>query len=148
MAEYSAVAVQLVNPGEDIVFTETRQNCGRGLVRHRDGTSSFLLSGTVRCRCKKCADYMVSFGANISIPEGGTVAPITLALVVDGSVDQASAMEVTPAAVNQYTSVSRDIDIPIWAGCCETLAVRNTSDQVIQVKQVTMDIDRPDLARW
>ena len=55
MAEYSANATQIVNPGETIVFTTTDIPCGRGFVRHRDGSGSFLLSGWVPrqigCRC-------------------------------------------------------------------------------------------------
>lgn len=145
MAEYSAIAVQIVNPGEDVVFTETRVGCNRGLVRHRDGTSGFLLSGATRCRCQRCADYVIDFGANISIPTGGTVGPITLAIAVDGSVDPASPMEITPAAVDQYFEVSRELDIPIWSGCCQNISIRNTSDQPIQVKQATIDITRPDI---
>lgn len=47
MAEYSANATQIVNPGETIVFTTTDIPCGRGFVRHRDGSGSFLLSGWV-----------------------------------------------------------------------------------------------------
>lgn len=142
MAEYSAIADQIVQPGADIVFTETRVNCNRGLIRHRDGSPNFLLSGAVRCRCKQCADYYVSLGANVSIPTGGTAEPITLAIAVNGSADPASTIEITPTAANEYTSVSRCIDIPIWAGCCETLTVRNTSTQPIQVKNVLIDIDR------
>ena len=58
MAEYSANALQTVNPGETIVFTESPDPCRRGLVRHRDGTGNFLLSGWVPnigcgCRCRR-----------------------------------------------------------------------------------------------
>ena len=34
----------------------------------------------------------------------------------------------------------------VWTGCCETVTVRNTSDQVIQMKNASIDISRPDLA--
>ena len=52
MAEYSANAVQTVNPGETIVFTEAPVPCTKGLVRHRDGTGNFLLAGRTGCPCK------------------------------------------------------------------------------------------------
>ena len=42
MAEYSANSVQVVNPGESIVFTEAPVPCRRGLVRHRDDSGNFL----------------------------------------------------------------------------------------------------------
>ena len=47
MAEFSANAVQTVNPGESIIFTDAPVPCNRGFVRHRDGTGNFLLAGKV-----------------------------------------------------------------------------------------------------
>lgn len=150
MAEYSANAVQIVNPGETIVFTESPDPCNRGLVRHRDGTGTFLLSGWAprkQCGCKsKNATYLVTFGANISVPEGGTAGAISVALTIDGATVPASAMIVTPAAVDEYFNVSRAINVDVWNGCCETVAVRNTSDQPIQVQNANVIFARPDLA--
>lgn len=151
MAEYSANAVQVVNPGETVIFTETTVPCDRGLVRHRDGTGSFLLAGYVPftggccCNRKRSAGYLVDFGANISIPEGGTVEAISLAITVDGATVPASTMIVTPAAVNEYFNVSRAINVDIWRGCCETVAIRNTSNQPIQVQNANVIFNRPDL---
>lgn len=150
MAEYSANAIQIVNPGETVVFTESPEPCARGFVRHRDGTGNFLLSGwTPRrmCGCKaKAASYLVDFGANVSIPTEGTVEAISLAITVDGATVPSSSMIVTPAAVDEYFNVSRAIDIDIWNGCCETVSVRNTSEQPIQVQNANIIFSRPDLA--
>lgn len=153
MAEFSANAVQVVNPGETVVFTETTVPCEKGLVRHRDGTGSFLLAGYVPfvggccCNRKRAAGYLVDFGANISIPEGGTVEAISLAITVDGATVPASNMIVTPAAVNEYFNVSRAINVDIWRGCCETVSIRNTSNQPIQVQNANVIFNRPDLNR-
>lgn len=150
MAEYSANAIQIVNPGETVVFTETPVPCERGFVRHREGSGNFLLSGWVPqspCGCRKnSANYLVDFGANISIPEGGTVGPISLAIALDGSTLPSSEMIVTPAAVDQYFNVSRAINAQIWRGCCETITIRNTSDQAIQVQNANVIFSRPDLS--
>lgn len=127
MAEYSANAVQTVNPGESITFTDNPVPCNRGLVRHRDGTGSFLLSGATGCPCKKAANYLVDFGANIAIPTGETVGAITVAFMIDGVTVPATQMEVTPAAVEEYFNVSRAANVQIWRGCCETVSIRNTS---------------------
>ena len=151
MAEYSAKAVQIVNPGETVIFTESPEPCTRGLVRHRDGSGNFLLSGwTPRRGCSCCnrrrdANYLIDFGANISIPEGGTVEPISLAITIDGSTIPSSNMIVTPAAVDEYFNVSRAINVDIWNGCCESIAVRNTSTQPIQVQNANIIFGRPDL---
>ena len=151
MAEYSANAVQTVNPGETVVFTESPVPCTRGLVRHRDDTGNFLLTGYVPytggCNCckSKSANYLVDFGANIAIPTGGTVGAISVAITIDGNTIPSSNMIVTPAAVEQYFNVSRAINAQIWKGCCETIAVRNTSDQPILVQNANIIITRPDL---
>lgn len=151
MAEWSANAVQTVNPGEIIIFTENPVPCRLGLVRHRDDTGSFLLSGTNfrqfnrSCCCARSVNYLVDFGANIAIPEGGTVEAISVAIAIDGTTIPASTMTVTPAAVEEYFNVSRAINAPIWLGCCETVSIRNVSAQPILVTNANVIFSRPDL---
>ena len=148
MAEYSANAAQVVNPGESVLFTDAPVPCTRGLVRHRDGSGNFLLSGaiqngTVRCRCaSQSVDYLVGFGANVSIPTGGTAGPISLAIAIDGSTEPETTMTVTPAAAEEPFNVSRTTNVPIWIGCCETVTVRNISNQAITVSNANITITR------
>lgn len=99
------------------------------------------------CRRNASAMYLVDFGANISIPTGGTVEDISIAIAVDGSTLPASSMIVTPAAVDEYFNVSRAINVPVWRGCCETVTVRNTSEQPIQVQNANIIFSRPDISR-
>ena len=153
MAEYSNVTQQTVNPGEAIVFTNSPVPCERGLVKHRDDTGSFLLVGYVPynggCRCRnrnQSANYLVDFGANIAIPTGGTVGEISVAIAIDGATLPASTMSATPAAVEQFFNVSRAINASIYKGCCQTVTVRNISDQPILVEDANIIISRPDLA--
>ena len=133
MAEWASVAVQTVNPGETIVFTENTQPCPRGFILHRDDSGAFLMKGidTGNCvrRCCRPAtvDYMVDFGANIAIPTGETVGPISVAFALDGNTLAGTTMTVTPAAVEEFFNVSRVANVSIWKGCCQTLSIRNTS---------------------
>lgn len=151
MAEYSANAIQTVNPGESVVFTDTPVPCTRGFVRHREDTGNFLLSGYVPntggCCCRKnnSANYLVDFSANIAVPTGGTVGAISVAITIDGSTIPSSTMIVTPAAVEEYFNVSCAINAQIWRGCCETVTIRNTSDQPILVQNANVIFSRPDL---
>lgn len=146
MAEWSSNAVQTVNPGESVVFTDNPVPCNRGLVRHRDGSGSFLLAGvTNSCPCNKSANYFVDFGANIAIPTGETVGEISLAITIDGATIPSSQMIVTPAAVEEYFNVSRAVNASVWRGCCETLTVQNTSDIPILVQNANINFERPDL---
>ena len=85
-------------------------------------------------------------GANIAIPTGGTVGAISVAITIDGATIPSSTMTVTPAAVEQFFNVSRAINAGVFAGCCESISVRNTSDQPILVQNANIIISRPDLA--
>ena len=152
MAEYTASAVQTVNPGETVIFTEAPSPCRRNFVRHRDDTGNFLLAGWLPpssnvCPCMRArsAEYLVDFGADIAIPTGGAVGAISLAIAIDGSAIPASIMTVTPAAVEEYFNVSRAINAEVWRGCCETVSVRNVSDQPILVSNANIIFSRPDL---
>lgn len=150
MAEYSANATQTIAQGGAVVFTDAPVPCTRGFVRHRDGSGNFLLSGWTPNRCTCCgkkaeATYLVDFGANISVPEGGTAGEISLAIALDGTVLPGSEMTVTPAAAENYFNVSRAINVQVWNGCCENVSVINTSDQPIQVENANIIFTRPDL---
>ena len=114
MGFYTAIDEQTIQPGQSVIFTLTQIRDNTGNVKHNDGTGSFVLSGgpNKRRTCCPCCDapckqYPVNFGANIAIPTGGTVAPISVAFSVGGSTVPASAMEVTPAAVEQYFNINR-----------------------------------------
>lgn len=152
MSEFSSTAQQTVNPGEAIVFTNSPVPCERGLVKHRDDTGAFLLVGYVPnrggCPCRnrnRSANYLVDFGANIAIPAGGTVGEISVALAIDGTTLPASTMSVTPAAVEEFFNVSRAINASVFRGCCQTVTIRNISDQPILVEDANVIISRPDL---
>lgn len=157
MAEFQTTAnvIQTINPGESVIFDVTASRCERGFVRHRDGSGSFLLSGWVpnngcNCGCgcgsRKQASYLVDFGADIAIPEGGTPGAISLAISVDGSSVPAGTMTVTPTATEAFFNVSKAINVDVWNGCCETVSVRNTSDQPISLQNGNIIFSRPDLA--
>lgn len=151
MAEYTANGTQTINPGEVAVFTNAPSPCRRNLVRWRSGTGNFVLSGWVPnrggCQCNRqnTANYLVDFGANIAIPTGETVGPISVAITLGGSTIPSSTMIVTPAAVEQFFNVSRAINADVFRGCCETLSIRNTSDIPILMANANIIFSRPDL---
>lgn len=152
MFEGSAPGTQLVNPGESIIFTVISSPCRQGYVRHRNDTGDFLLSGYLPlqnrgccCNRNRSAGYLVTFGANIAIPEGETVGEISLAFSVNGTTVPVTTMRATPAAVEQFSNVNASRLIDIWNGCCETLSVRNTSTIPVTVGDANILISRPDL---
>ena len=147
--EFSNNNSQVVNQGESGVFTASPVPCNRGLVRHRNDSGNFLLRGNVRRNacgcCAESAQYLVDFGANIAIPTGGTVGSISLALTLDGATLPTTQMTVTPAAVEEYWNVSDATILGVWRGCCQTLTVRNISDQPIFVQNANIIFSRPDM---
>ena len=128
--EITAIALQTVEAGQDVAFTETAVN-GTNCIVHRQGSGIIKLRGiTNQCRAR----YLVGYSGNIQIPTGGTVDAISLAISVDGEPLQSTRMIVTPAAVENLFNVSAQAYIDVQRGCCITVSVENTSAQTIQVQ--------------
>ena len=121
--ELTAPAVQTVAFGGNVLFTDTAVGCNRGYVVHREGAGVVTLRGI---GCQR-ARYKVTFGGNIAIATGGTVAPISLAVAIAGEPLPSTTMTVTPAAVGDFFNVSRTTFIDVPCGCCVTIAVENVS---------------------
>lgn len=123
MAEYiQSNATELVSLNNPITF-DSSIPCNKGYVCHENGTGIFILRGVVNNSCASSARYQVTFNGNISIPEGGAVTPIAVALTVNGEARQASRSIVTPAAVGDFWNVTSTAVITVPRGCCFTLAV-------------------------
>jgi hypothetical protein len=106
---------------------------------HRDGSGLVSLRGvTGQCRAR----FKVSFGGNISIPTGGTVGPISLAISLNGEPMAATTMTVTPAAVENPWNVFSAIFIDVPQGCCVSVGVQNISDQPIDVQNANLIAER------
>lgn len=120
MAEYLANAPQTVALNGPVLFTASIP-CNKGFVYHEDETGIFTLRGiTPNC----FARYQVTFNANISIPEGGAVTPIAVAISVQGEERPTSKAVFTPAAVDELGNVTSTAIITVPRGCCFGLAVR------------------------
>jgi len=141
-AEFTSNAVQEVGIGQNVIFTETAIPCRKGYVIHREGSGVITLRGIVNCPNAKYAMYEVSFGANIAIPTGGTVDPISIAIAIDGESLPTSSAIVTPAAVDNYWNVYVTANIQVPRGCCTMIAVENTSTQAINVQNANIKINR------
>ena len=141
---YTNDAIQTIQPGASAVFNTVVSNDDVG---HVDGTGSFILSGgpkrPQRCSCcnkQSCKRYSVNFGANIAVPTGETVGPISVALSVSGGTVPASTMIVTPAAIEEYFNVSTDILVPIVCGCYQSVTVTNLSTIPINMQNASITI--------
>lgn len=139
MAEFISAAVQTVQPNQDIIFTNVAVRSNNRSILHREGSGLVSLRGiTNQCRAR----FKVAFGANIAIPTGGTVEEISLAIAIDGEPLNSSTMIVTPAAVEEFWNVGREIYIDVPCGCCSQISIRNTSTQPIDVANANLIAER------
>lgn len=137
--EITANAIQLVEAGQNVLFTETAVRSCKPCVKHRDGAGIVTLRGlTNQCN----AMFRVGFSGNIAVPTGGTVGEISLAVAIEGEPLQSTRMRVTPAAVDNYFNVSAQADICVPRGCCASVAVENTSGQAINVQNANLIVTR------
>ena len=136
--EIIANAVQTVPANQNVYFTDTVVN-GNYSITHRDDSGLVTLRGvTNQCRAR----FKVSFGANIAVPTGETVGPISLAIAIDGEPVRASTMVVTPAAVEQFFNVSAGIYVDVPNNCCTTISVQNISTIPIEVENANLIVER------
>lgn len=136
--EITANAAQTVAANQNVLFTETAVP-GSCSILHREGSGLVTLRGlTNQCRAR----FKVTFGANIAIPTGGTVGPISLALAISGEPVQTTTMIVTPAAVEEFFNVSTSIYLDVPASCCMTIAVENTSTTSVSVQNANLIVER------
>ena len=120
MAEYVANAVQSVALNSPILFNASIP-CNSGCVFHDDETGVFVLKG----KTNNCfARYQVTYNGNISVPEGGEVTPIALAIAVNGEPKLTSRAIFTPQAVDEYGNITSTALITVPKGCCFSMSVR------------------------
>lgn len=146
-AEYSANAAQVVPANGSVIFTESPVPCNCGFIYHRNESGLFRLVNrffrqNVTQNWRRNANYEVGFHANIAIPTGGTVEPISLAVFVDGEEDPSSIMTITPAAVEEFGNVGAGIIVQVPYVClCSSVSVRNISTQPITVQNANITFD-------
>ncbi len=123
MADYlTRDTVETVALNAPIQFLDSIR-CNKGYVFHQNGTGIFTLRGIVNNPTSCFARYVVEFTGNIAIPEGGAVTPIATAIVVSGEERTGSRSIFTPAAVDEYGSVTSRATVDVPRGCCFNVSV-------------------------
>ena len=148
MAEYIYNPIQNVSLNNPILFNASVK-CNRGYVLHEDCDGTFILRG---CTPNCFARYQITYNGNASIPEGGAVSPIAIAITVNGEPRLTSRAIITPAAVDEYGNVTSTAIITVPKGCCFSVSVRyvdattddpaTTPTPVIEVQNSNLVIDR------
>ena len=147
-AEYSANAAQNVSANGSVIFTENTIPCDCGLVYHESGSGIFRLANrffrqNIMNGWRRNSNYVVSFHANITVPTGGTVEEISLAVAKDGEVDPSSTMIFVPTVAGDFGNVGAEVIVKVPYLCgCSSVSIRNTSSQAITVQNANLVIDR------
>ena len=136
MAEFTST-IQQVSAGQNAVLDTDviRSRC----VSHRTGSGLICVDNS-GCDCKP-ARYKVFVKANISIPTGGTVGPISLGIALNGEIVQSSIATVTPAAAGDEFSVATE-EIINAGKCPVNIAVRNPNTETIQITDLVVIVER------
>ncbi len=137
--EIIANALQTVQANQNVYFTDT-VICGNASIGHRNDSGLVTLRGVTNTQCR--ARFQITFGANIAVPEGETVGPISLAISLDGEAIPSTTMIVTPAAVEQFFNVSSSVFIDIPRGCCSNVSVKNISTIPVDVQNANLIVER------
>ena len=128
------VATQTVATNAAVLFSSTRIHTGCS-ARHEPGSGRFVLL--------KPGIYEVEFNANVSLPTGATVGPITVSIVQDGEAVAGGKMIYTPAAVETLGNVSATVLVRVYEPCCCTgLSVRNDTPTDIDIQDANFVITR------
>ena len=136
--ELTANALQTVAANQNVLFSDVavKGNCS---ISHRDGSGLITLRGvTTQCRAR----FKITFGANVAIPAGGTVAPISLAISIAGEAIGPATVISTPAAAEQFNNVFTAVFLDVPAGCCYTVSVKNISEDDVDVQNANLIIER------
>lgn len=136
--EITANAIQLVQPNQNVLFTETAVS-GNCSIVHREGSGLVSIRGLTQ---QNRARFRASFGGNIAVPTGETAGPISLAIAINGESVASTTMIVTPTAVDAYFNVFSAIFLDVPTGCCSQISVKNISGIPVNVQNANLIVER------
>lgn len=136
--EITANAIQLVQPNQNVLFTETAVT-GNSSIVHREGSGLVSMRGLTQ---QNRARFRVSFGGNIAVPTTETVGPISLAIAINGESIPTTTMTVTPTVVDAYFNVFSAIFLDVPAGCCSQVSVKNISEIPVNAQNANLIVER------
>ena len=77
---------------------------------------------TLKSGANSQARYDVKLQANVSVPEGGALTPLALAITLNGVAIPDSVAIVTPAAVGDVWHINTSTPITVPCGCCVSVS--------------------------
>jgi hypothetical protein len=118
MAKYITSTDQNVALNSPIPFDIVSIPCNKGCVIPIT-TGVLTLKGS---NSNSFARYEVTAQANVSIPEGGEVTPIAIAITLNGVAIPDSVAIVTPAAAEEVWHINTSTTVTVPCGCCVSIS--------------------------
>ena len=72
----------------------------------------------------KAGRYLVSASANIAVPTGGVVGPVTLGIASNGSIINGTTMAATPTVAGAFFNVATQTYVDVYPCSSKTIALR------------------------
>jgi hypothetical protein len=140
MARYITSTDQNVALNGTIPFNGVSISCNKGCVIP-------VATGVLNLRsgANNPARYNVKVQANVSIPTGGAVTPLALAITVNGVAIPDSVAIVTPAAVGDVQHINTSTVITVPCGCCLSVSaayVDGTEDDAATTPTPSVNVRR------
>ena len=136
--ELFANTLQSVEVNQNVMFMDTAIS-GCQTIIHSAGSGLVTLRGlTNQCRAR----FKVSFGANVGLASGATVAPIEFAIAMNGEPIVSTTMISTPAATSEYQNIFSETYVEVPRGCCSRVSVVNTGTSAANVINANIIIER------
>ena len=136
--EVIANELQTVEVNNSVLF-QTALSSNNPSIIWRVGSGLITLRGIgpqLRAR------FRVTYHANVALSTGATVAPIEMAIRINGEGIASSRTISTPAAVEEFNSVSASTLIDVPAGCCSQITLANIGTSSIDVENVSVTVER------
>ena len=141
MAKYITTTDQNVALNSAIPFDTVSIPCNKGCVLPI-ATGVLTLKGG---NSNSFARYKVDLQANVSIPTGGAVTPVALAITLNGVAIPDSIAIITPAAVGDEWHINTSAIITVPCGCCVSVSaayVDGTEDDAATVPTPSINVRR------
>ena len=141
MAKYLTSSDNLVALNGTIPFDIVSIPCNRGCVVPL-ATGVLTLKGG---NTNTFARYNVDLQANVSVPTGGAVTPIALAITINGIAVPDSVAIVTPTAVDDVWHIHTSTTITVPCGCCVSVSaeyVDGTEDDATVTPTPSINVRR------
>ena len=118
MAKYITSTDQNVALNNTIPFDIVSIPCNKGCVVPIT-TGVLTLNGS---STNRFARYEVTLQGNISIPEGGAVTPVAVAITLNGVAIPDSIAIITPAAAEDVWHINTSVIVTVPCGCCVSVS--------------------------